>query len=273
MPLAKLYDLIRYLEYGTKLHIGVSFFGNVGGEAFKLPHGHTIHDSAVCWRFKKDERGARRCFCCRQAAIRKAQIEKKPFGGYCINGIYEYTHPVIIDGKCAAIIYVGNILLPQSDHRRLLSALGKDTALTDTMEKGFNEEECRRLTLLIEGYILELLRQAPSTREKSTSALIENVKNYLRSNLEYNVSLSNAASVFHYNAQYLGRRFKKETGMTFSAFLNNERLEKAASDLKNGQKILDISSGRGFNNVTYFNRLFKQRFGCSPTEYLEKKGK
>ena len=270
MSLSRLYDLIELLQYGTRLHIGVLFFGNVGGEDFYLPRSHTLHDSEVCWKFKNRENGARRCFCCRQAAIRKAQLEKRAFGGYCINGVYEYTHPVIIEEKCEAIIYIGNILLPDKDNERLFAALGKDIELSSTMEKGFDEEKCRQMAELIRGYILTLLNQAPKTNEESSSPLIENVKNYLRANVEYKITLSNVAKLFHYNEQYLGRRFKKETGTSFSAFLNNERLEKAKKYLSDDKQILELSSQVGFNNVTYFNRLFKQRFGCSPTEYINK---
>lgn len=46
---------------------------------------------------------------CRNAAIKKAMRLKKEFGGFCINGVYEYIHPVIINDYVACIIYIGNI--------------------------------------------------------------------------------------------------------------------------------------------------------------------
>ena len=83
-----LLDLITYLQYGTKLHIGVLFFGNYGNEKCILPSEQTIHASKICDEFKGRDGGLEKCFRCRNAAIRKAHCTKTVFGGLCINGVY-----------------------------------------------------------------------------------------------------------------------------------------------------------------------------------------
>ena len=268
MKLPKLYELIRFLQKGTRLHVGTVLFSDLGGDAFRLPHGHTIHDSPVCWFFKEKRNGTQRCFRCRQAALRKAQREGKGFGGLCINGVYEYTHPVMMNGNCVAVIYVGNVFLPEGDHRRLFTALGEDRTLADTMEQNTSEEDCRQMALIIEGYLRTLWAQEEETGNESADALIENVKSYLRANLESPLRLRDVARLFHYNEQYLGRRFRRETGLTFSQYLNEERLTRAAKLLEStAAPVIEIAARTGFPNVTYFNRLFRPRFGCTPSEY------
>ena len=107
MEYSKLYDLINYLQYGTNLHIGVLFLGSYGNDMVKLPHRQEIHAGVLCDEFKTQNFD--RCYRCRNKAVYKALKTKKDFGGVCINGIYEYTRPVVINDEVASIIYIGNI--------------------------------------------------------------------------------------------------------------------------------------------------------------------
>jgi len=75
-----LYDLIKYVEYGTRLHIGVVFLGGHLNSKCALPHSHTIHSNEICEKFKKDPKDFERCFKCRNYAIKKAMRDKRPFG-------------------------------------------------------------------------------------------------------------------------------------------------------------------------------------------------
>lgn len=103
-------EMITFLEYGTKLHIGVLFFGNHGNEMCTLPHSRIIHISPLCDMFKnQSKKGYDRCFACRNLALKKAIATKQSFGDICINGIYEYTRPVIVDDEVVCIIYIGNV--------------------------------------------------------------------------------------------------------------------------------------------------------------------
>ncbi len=70
------------------------------------------------------------------------------------------------------------------------------------------------------------------------------------------------------------RQFKKHSGKTFSEFLNQLRLQAACQELRESDlSVLDLSVASGFSQVSFFNRLFRREFGCSPTDYRRKKGK
>ena len=258
----KLYDLIRYLELGTNLHIGVLFFGSYGNEFCELPFSHQIHSSPFCTHAKNSTKnGYRRCFACRNLAIKKALDTKLPFGGRCINGLFEYVHPVIVNGDVACVIFIGNIRSENEKRRDLL---------LETLENNFSESDCKSLSQIIESYIL-LLFEKYGYNAKSANSLIENVKNYILSNIEFDINASQIAGIFHYNEAYLGRLFKKETGIGINDYINFQRIEIAKKRLSTTcEKVIDISSGVGFNNVTYFNRVFKKHTGLSPIEYRKK---
>lgn len=273
MNYSSLNDLIDYLEYGTKLHIGVLFFGSYGNEKLVLPHEKQIHKSPVCGAMKGSPNGYRRCYYCRNTAVKKALLTKESFGGLCINGVYEFTHPVIIDGEVVCIIFIGNILPPEDKKEKLNWKLRERRELIETLEGSFSKERCEALGELIESYIRMILELCPSkTEDDDFDPLIENLKNYIEANLEYEIDLSLIAQMFHYNEKYLGRLFKKKTGYSFSEYINLRRIERGR-DLLLSEKdtIINISSKIGFNNVTYFNRLFKKRYGVTPSEYRKSK--
>ena len=262
-----LYELIKHVERGTRLHIGVLFFGNYGNDSCRLPHDHTIHASAICENFKKGYLDYRRCFRCRNMALSKAIEKKEPFGGLCSNGIYEYTHPVVIENEVAAVIFVGNVLPSGEINERLAKRIGDRLDLINTVEKNISPKELSSLGKIIEDYILFLFEKGGS-RLDSGDALVENVKSYIRSNIEFNVTTSQVASVFHYNKSYLGRRFKAEAGMSIAEYLHAKRLAAAKEYLlKTTLNVLEISERCGYSEVSYFNRLFKSATGKTPSEY------
>lgn len=65
-----------------------------------------------------------------------------------------------------------------------------------------------------------------------------------------------------------------ESGKTFSERVLELRLQKARAMLSDfrhdGKKVSDIALACGFNEIPYFNRRFRARFGCSPTQYRGK---
>ena len=266
-----LFELIRHLERGTRLHIGVLFFGNYGNELCRLPRSHSIHASPICEHFKRSHLDYRRCFRCRNLALKKALETKSPFGGLCSNGIYEYTHPVVVNGEVAAVIFIGNILPGEAERGRLTRRIGEDTQLVDTLERCLDPEEAESLALVVEDYIT-LLFERGGGGSAPCDALIENVKSYVRENAEFDVSTAHVAAVFHYNKSYLGRRFKQECGVSIAEYLAAVRIERAEGYLtRTSLTVIEIAERCGFSEVGYFNRLFKAAKGKTPTEYRRDK--
>jgi len=62
--------------------------------------------------------------------------------------------------------------------------------------------------------------------------------------------------------------FKTVTGATIFDYLNFIRVRHAAERLREkDSSILEIATACGFSSATYFNRVFKSFFGCSPSVY------
>ena len=62
---------------------------------------------------------------------------------------------------------------------------------------------------------------------------------------------------------------KAELGYTFSTYLNKLRLTEAARLLaeKEGSSVAEIAYAVGYRNVSYFNKLFKEEYGCTPKTF------
>ena len=70
------------------------------------------------------------------------------------------------------------------------------------------------------------------------------------------------------NRNTLNKLLKSELGLTFNAYLNKLRLVEAARILSKNEEtsVSELAYSLGYNNVTYFNRLFKQLHGCTPKQ-------
>ncbi len=256
MKCVSLSALLASLEYGTRLHICVVFCKHYGNDGTALAREQTIHDTPFCRHMKATD-GIDRCYRCRNRALEKAIRERRPFAGYCVNGVYERCHPVIYKGDVAAVIFVGNIL------QRAPTALQEP--FLDTFEHTPPHGHAETLCAIIDAHIQALLEGSP---QQDGAPLITNVCNYIEEGLCGDISVRHIASAFSYNESYIGRLFKQNTGVTIREYVNRRRLERAREQLRNGwEPVTAIAAGCGFNNVTYFNRLFKSKYGVTPTAY------
>ena len=81
-------------------------------------------------------------------------------------------------------------------------------------------------------------------------------------------SLTEFAGQHHADVYTLSRIIKKQTGSTFSRLLETRRLEQACFLLKNTDlTIEDIAENIGYENLSFFYRLFRRTYGSTPREY------
>ena len=97
------------------------------------------------------------------------------------------------------------------------------------------------------------------------------VKNYINENYMYEIKLETLADIANMSQSAFSRFFKLHTGRTLSDYIIDTRLGYATRMLLDTQdSIANISFNCGYNNLSNFNRLFKRKKGCSPSEFREK---
>ena len=99
----------------------------------------------------------------------------------------------------------------------------------------------------------------------ATERRIERIRTFCACNYARDISLDEVACYVGMNKSAFCTFMKRHTGKTFSQYVNEERLQRATERLGHtDENIAEIAFGVGFSNVSYFNRLFKSRFGLSP---------
>ncbi|NRT33020.1 AraC-like DNA-binding protein/quercetin dioxygenase-like cupin family protein [Clostridium beijerinckii] len=101
--------------------------------------------------------------------------------------------------------------------------------------------------------------------------IIKKLLNYIHENYQNKIYIDDLSRIANMNSQYLARFFKSFIGKTPIEYINNYRIERACSLIKNtNSSILDISMNVGFDNFSYFIKQFKKSKKCTPLQYRQK---
>ena len=93
-------------------------------------------------------------------------------------------------------------------------------------------------------------------------------KKYIQENYNKKVSLNDIAALVNLNPVYFSLIFKKETGINFSDYVINSKLDKSKELMKDLKyNIAEIAAMVGYNDSRHFSKLFKKKVGISPMDY------
>lgn len=107
----------------------------------------------------------------------------------------------------------------------------------------------------------------PATRTKSLEKLKRIIK-YVEEHYAEPITIEEMAQLAYYSTSHFMKFFKANMNVTFTTYLNNYRLSMAARLLDTSQaNVLEIANQTGFDNLSYFNRLFRRKYGMTPTKY------
>ncbi|MDR0568728.1 MAG: response regulator [Spirochaetaceae bacterium] len=125
-------------------------------------------------------------------------------------------------------------------------------------------------------YIYELYLSLLSTKQNGTASYSRIVKkciDFIHSDYEHNIGLTEAAKNAGVSHSYLSFIFKQETGVNFNAALAQYRIEQAKKLLTaTGLRIYEIAEKVGFSTPYYFSKVFKELSGYTCKEYRDKGG-
>lgn len=120
-----------------------------------------------------------------------------------------------------------------------------------------SNEICRKYCLLIKNYA-----------NPECSKLTRDVISYVQLHIEEELSLSYLSGVFHKNASALSGIFSKEMGMSLTNFIQQTRVQAAIRFFNTtDMSVADVATAVGYEDFSYFSKLFSKHVGCSPREY------
>jgi AraC-like DNA-binding protein len=148
--------------------------------------------------------------------------------------INKKLHEIVSLSGLKRWLCLAEILLELSESKTLLP-------ITQTPQIGYNEKESKRLCAVFD---------------------------WITANFENEIRLSEAAAIAQMNENAFSRFFSLRTRKTFSAFVQELRLQKAAKLLvENDMTVTEVCYECGYNNVSNFNRQFLNHYQMNPMRY------
>ena len=150
-------------------------------------------------------------------------------------------------------------------------------------------EKLDRMSSITDGFealmqfldILNILSRSEGARALATTSYakvtieddsrrILKVKNYINENYMYELKLATLADLANMSPSAFSRFFKLHTGRTLSDYIIDIRMGFATRLLLDtNDTIAEVGFNCGYNNLSNFNRIFKRKKGCSPSEFRE----
>ncbi len=99
-------------------------------------------------------------------------------------------------------------------------------------------------------------------------SLIRTAIEFICANFNTNITLEDVAAKVHLNSAYFSTLFKQSTGSSFKEYLNMIRVEESKRLLTSTDySIIDIAIATGFEDQSYFSKVFKKYTGITPKQY------
>ena len=162
-------------------------------------------------------------------------------------------------GKSQMRRYLGNIL-----HRALRTDREESSLICS--------EFFLMLRLLCSSYCVP--RKRAGSKDLTTLERNARILSFLEENASQKVTLDDLANETFLSSAYLSRYIRKQFGQNFHELLTDIRLKKAeAAMLQQQTSLTKISFDAGFPSVSAFTKAFTQKYGVTPSAYLNEKRK
>ncbi len=159
-------------------------------------------------------------------------------------------------------IYSVGMEHPQTAHRL--------NSLEDTLRKTKNAANLSQIKDNVRILLELVVHNIHRARQTHNVKPVEQARSWIRGNLENDISIKKIADQVHMNPTYFCQYFKMQTGETILDFVTKMRMEKAKELLQQPNlKLQEICRRIGYQDAKYFSRLFKQRYGKTPSKYRE----
>ena len=153
----------------------------------------------------------------------------------------------------------------------LISLLNQNINYISEIESFKSLEE---LSIWLSGIISRFVNYVFEFNTVKHADVIYKITTYIKNNYMHKVSLNDISEHVYLSKIYISKIFKEEMKISLSDYINKTRIEKSTSLLLDSSlSIADIANLVGYEDQSYFTKIFKKLMGVSPGKYKEKHGK
>ena len=148
--------------------------------------------------------------------------------------------------------------------------LDSNTNYIQQMEQFTSIEE---LSVWLTGILHRFINISFDLLQARHSDIIYKTMEYIKSNYTQKLTLDEISNHIYLSRSYLSSVFKKETGGNLTTYINHIRIEKSKKLLLDRSvSLADIAGLCGFDDQSYFSKVFKKDVGVSPKKYRDSRG-
>lgn len=146
------------------------------------------------------------------------------------------------------------------------STVAQNIALQQKSPLAFEMETQGIIKLLISHFMTQAIYKNEHIEERILRSL-----HYIHKNIDKPLDINHLADICHLSKDHFIRLFKKEMSCTPGKYINQKKIEVAQLKmLIENVSIAEIAYGLGFENISYFNRLFTKLVGETPGKYKKR---
>ena len=206
-----------------------------------------------CTRLQADPENFMRCSCSDDIILDRC-LESKHFEWHiCHAGLFDAAMPIIKNGIFSGIILMGRVRL-----------VGEGQALGEFYQDipEFTAQKVQSIEILLPNILFE------NAIFIEFDDQISKITTYINNHLSENLSVGGICKEFLISKNTLYALFREHFNTTVTEYITELRIEKAKELLRDtASTVYRIAEAVGFDNYTYFCRLFKKREGICATEY------
>ena len=225
---------------------------------------------SFCKCVQNNPEGRMLCACSDRAMIDKCAAERKPVSHICHAGLLDTVVPILKNKIICGYIVIGRVRpekKPDGIYEKLdwLGCEKKELEEKYAEMPYISESRLDSLTRLISTIVFD------KAIEIDYDDFISRITNYIDDNLAAPLTIDDLCLNLFVSKNYLYKSFRSFYSCTVNEYITARRVEKAKELLRDtGESVRRISEEVGFNNYTYFSRLFKNVTGISPNKYRKK---
>jgi AraC-like DNA-binding protein/ligand-binding sensor protein len=204
----------------------------------------------------------------------------------CFAGMKETAVPIWLGERIVGYLKTGQVFTHQPSRANL-------AALEEALLKGgrtdqqirklmklylqtpvMEEEKYASMITLLSAFGLQLAGLMNRVVLESRVVELEPVrraKEYIRERIDDKISLEDVSAAVNVSTYYFCKIFKQSTGMTFTEYVNRQRIELAKREiLKPDRRVTEVAYDVGYQSLSQFNRSFLKIVGESPTQFRKR---
>lgn len=156
----------------------------------------------------------------------------------------------------------------RKDYQEIADMIQRIDDLCDRKPYGYQVAVKGHLFCLFFTLISNGEKKEPKTIRQKSLEKTKVILSYVAEHFQQEITIEEIASQCYYSKSHFMKFFKEVMGVTFIQYLNDYRLDVAAKLLTTtSDSIYEVALDVGFDNLSYFNRCFKKKYGMTPGQY------